>query len=238
VNASEIRFGAILSPAHRARAAEAVASRFPPSHPPAPPDQQPMPAAKRSSGATGNGTLHGYVVLWDRLSCPLGGFRERIARGAFDQTLQAVRNREHSITIQTEHDTRNLLGRAGVNLELVPDEHGLRFTVRLPRTTLAFDTIELVRTRILTGVSFGFSEPLDSWDRSGREAIRTVKRLRLHEVSLVAFPAYSCSSVTSLRGLPQPGHWVATRLRATAAQTRVAAAAPSYVGTRTGITWR
>lgn len=231
MNASDVRFGAILSPAHRARAAEAIASQFPPG-------PQAVRTAKRSSSATGNGTLHGYVVLWDRLSAPLGGFRERIARGAFDESLQAVKNREHSITIQTEHDTRNLLGRAGVNLELVPDEHGLRFVVRLPNTTLARDTMELVRTGILSGVSFGFSQPLDSWDRSGKESIRTVKRLRLHEVSLVAFPAYRCSSVTSLRGLPQPGHWVATRLRATAAQTRTAAAAPSYIGTRNGITWR
>lgn len=234
MNASEIRFGAILNPAQRARAAEVIASRFAPS-PPAP---RAARAVSRSVAQAGPGTLAGYVVLFDRLSVNLGGFRERIARGAFDQSLQAVKNREHSITLQTEHDTRNLLGRAGVNLELVPDEHGLRFVVRLPNTTLARDTMELVRTGILSGVSFGFSEPLDSWDRSGKEAIRTVKRLRLHEVSLVAHPAYRCSSVTSLRGTPQAGHWVATRLRAVAAHTRKAVAAPSNVGTRNGITWR
>lgn len=228
-----IRFGAILSPTQHARAVESLGAQFV-----RPASSLVARPARRSAGVAGNGTLHGYVVLWNSLSVNLGGFRERIARGAFDQSLQAVKDREHSITIQTEHDTKNLLGRAGVNLELVPDGHGLRFVVRLPNTTLARDTMELVRTGILSGVSFGFSEPLDSWDRSGRDAIRTVKRLRLHEVSLVAFPAYRCSSVTSLRGLPQPGHWVATRLRAVAAHTRKAVAAPPNIGTRNGITWR
>ena len=177
--------------------------------------------------------------MWNALSVNLGGFRERIAQGAFDESLAQVSRREHSITLQTEHDTRNLLGRTGANLTLTPDEHGLRFVVRpLPNTSLARDTMEWVRTGILRGVSFGFSNAIDSWDRSGKVAIRTVTRLRLHEVSLVAHPAYACSSVTSLRGLPQAGHWAATRLRARAAHACRTVAAPSNIGTRNGITWR
>lgn len=241
MNASEIRFGAILSPAQQTRAAQAIASRFPPTRPPAPqqPAAQGVRPVKRSSEQTSPGTLAGYVLMWDVLSTNLGGFRERIARGAFDESLAQVSRREHSITLQTEHDTRNLLGRTGANLTLTPDEHGLRFVVRpLPNTSLARDTLELVRTGILRGVSFGFSGAIDSWDRSGKVAIRTVKRLRLHEVSLVSHPAYSCSSVTSLRGLPQSAHWVATRLRARVADSCRAVAAPSNIGTRNGITWR
>jgi len=236
VNASEIRFGAILSPAQQTRAAEAIASRFAPTRPPAPQAARPV---KRSSEQTSPATLAGYCLLWDALSVNLGGFRERIARGAFDESLAQVSRREHSITLQTEHDTRNLLGRTGANLTLTPDEHGLRFVVRpLPNTTLTRDTLELVRTGILRGVSFGFSGAIDSWDRSGKVAIRTVTRLRLHEVSLVTHPAYACSSVTSLRGLPQVGHWAAARLRARAAHTSRTVATPSNIGTRAGLTWR
>jgi len=235
MRASEIRFGAILSPGQQARAAEAIASRFAPPRPPTP---RAVRTATRSSDTTSPGTLAGYVVLFDSLSVDLGGFRERISRGAFDDSLAQVKSREHSITIQTEHDTRNLLGRTEANLTLTPDEHGLRFVCRLPNTQLARDTVELVRTGVLRGVSFGFSQALDSWDRSGKQGIRTVKRLRLHEVSLVAHPAYAASTVTSLRGLPQPGNWVAARLRASAAQTSRRFAASPITGTRNGITWR
>jgi hypothetical protein len=51
-------------------------------------------------------------------------------------------------------------------------------------------------------MSFGFSVPDggDEWSSDGR--IRTLKSVRLHEVSIVAFPAYSATAgTTSVRGL-------------------------------------
>jgi HK97 family phage prohead protease len=180
----------------------------------------------------------GYVVAFDSLSSDLGGFRERIAHGAFSDTLQAVKERRHDITLQTEHDTRNLLGRvAAGNLTLSVDEYGLRFVVVLPNTTLARDTLELVRTGVMRGVSFGFSQAIDSWDRSSGGTVRTVKRLKLHEVSLVAFPAYGQSSVSSTRAMPTPGNWAAARLRATAARPQPNTTS-SVRFERNGITWR
>jgi hypothetical protein len=57
-------------------------------------------------------------------------------------------------------------------------------------------------------MSFGFSVPAggDEWSSDGTE--RTLKSVRLHEVSIVAFPAYSATAgTTSVRGLDS----VATR---------------------------
>jgi len=51
-------------------------------------------------------------------------------------------------------------------------------------------------------MSFGFSIPRngDEWSADGSE--RTLKAVRLHEVSVVAFPAYSATAgTTSVRGL-------------------------------------
>jgi hypothetical protein len=51
-------------------------------------------------------------------------------------------------------------------------------------------------------MSFGFSVPTggDEWSSDGSE--RTLKSVRLHEVSIVAFPAYSSTAgTTSVRGL-------------------------------------
>ena len=51
-------------------------------------------------------------------------------------------------------------------------------------------------------MSFGFSVPAggDSWSNDGKE--RTLNSVRLHEVSIVAFPAYSATAgTTSVRGI-------------------------------------
>jgi hypothetical protein len=51
-------------------------------------------------------------------------------------------------------------------------------------------------------MSFGFSVPDggDEWSSDGRT--RTLKSVRLHEVSIVAFPAYAATAgTTSVRGL-------------------------------------
>jgi hypothetical protein len=51
-------------------------------------------------------------------------------------------------------------------------------------------------------MSFGFSVPSggDEWSSDGSE--RTLKSVRLHEVSIVPFPAYSATAgTTSVRGL-------------------------------------
>jgi HK97 family phage prohead protease len=208
----------------------------------------PLPARAVTSPAAGSGqavrkvstspgTLHGYAVRFDSLSVDLGGFRERIAHGAFDETLRAVKEKRHDITIQTEHDSRNLLGRiAAGNLTLSVDEFGLRFVVVLPNTTLARDTLELVRAGVLRGVSFGFSQAVDAWDRSSGGSVRTVKRLKLHEVSLVGHPAYGESSVTTTRSMPTPGNWAAARMRAIAARPHPNASS-SVRREKGGVTW-
>jgi len=51
-------------------------------------------------------------------------------------------------------------------------------------------------------MSFGFSVPRDgdSWSDDGKQ--RTLNEVRLHEVSIVAFPAYTgTAGTTSVRGL-------------------------------------
>jgi hypothetical protein len=78
----------------------------------------------------------------------------------------------------------------------------------LPNTTRGRDVAELLRRGDIDAMSFGFSVPQggDSWSADGAQ--RTLNSVRLHEVSLVAFPAYSATAGTaSVRGLDK----VATR---------------------------
>lgn len=144
--------------------------------------------------------LEGYAALFNSRSENLGGFTETIQPGAFRATLRS----RNDIKLLWNHDTGAVLGstRAGT-LALVEDEKGLRVSATLPNTTHGRDAAELVRRGDVSGWSFGFSLPTrggDSWSEDGTE--RVLKSVRLHEVSLVAFPAYPATNGTAtVRGL-------------------------------------
>jgi len=145
-------------------------------------------------------TLTGYAALFNSRSENLGGFTEVIAPGAFKRSL----NSRNDIKLLWNHDTSAVLGstRAGT-LKLVEDERGLRVEASLPNTTHGRDARELVKRGDVTGFSFGFTIPGrggDEWNAEGTE--RTLKSVRLHEVSLTPFPAYTATNGTAqMRGL-------------------------------------
>src|SRR6056297_1335106 len=136
--------------------------------------------------------LEGYAALFDSRSENLGGFTETIKPGAFRSSLKA----RNDIKLLWNHDTGAVLGstRAGT-LTLTEDERGLRVSADIANTSYGRDAAELVRRGDVTGFSFGFSMPArggDGWISEGTE--RLLKSVRLHEVSLVAFPAYPATN--------------------------------------------
>lgn len=142
-------------------------------------------------------TFEGYASVFNSESEDLGGFRERVAPGAFKRSLRS----RNDIKLLWNHDTGSVLGstRAGT-LTLVEDDRGLKVRAVLPNTSLGRDTAELIRRGDVDSMSFGFSVIKDSWDASGTN--RTLNAVRLHEVSMVAFPAYAgTAGTTVMRGL-------------------------------------
>jgi hypothetical protein len=143
-------------------------------------------------------TFEGYAAVFNTDSAPLP-FIERIAPGAFTRSLEA----RNDIKLLWNHDTGSVLGstRAGT-LKLWQDDRGLRVQGSLPNTTAGRDAAELIKRGDVDSMSFGFSVPQggDEWSKDGGQ--RTLKSVRLHEVSIVAFPAYSSTAgTTSVRGL-------------------------------------
>ena len=138
-------------------------------------------------------TFTGYAAVFNSPSEPLP-FIERIAPGAFKRSLKA----RNDIKLLWNHDTGSVLGstRAGT-LKLEEDNYGLRVTAVLPETTLGKDVRTLVQRGDVNAMSFGFSVPAngDSWNSDGTE--RTLRSVRIHEVSIVAFPAYSQTAGTA-----------------------------------------
>lgn len=143
-------------------------------------------------------TFEGYAAVFNSDSEPLP-FTERVAPGAFRRTL-----RERSdIKLLWNHDVGEILGstRSG-SLKLWEDGKGLRVQAQLPDTQRGRDTAELLRSGMVDSMSFGFTVPEGGaeWSEDGR--VRTLKSVRLFEVSIVAFPAYSATAGTAtVRGL-------------------------------------
>jgi len=143
--------------------------------------------------AEGDGnTFTGYAALFNSQSEPLP-FTEVIEPGAFKRSLKS----RNDVKMLWNHDSGQVLGstRSGT-LSLVEDERGLRVTANLPDTTTGRDARELIRRGDVSAMSFGFTVPAggDSWSSDG--ATRTLKSIRLHEVSIVAWPAYTATDGT------------------------------------------
>ena len=95
----------------------------------------------------------GYPVVFDSLSNDLGGFVEKVERGAFAESL-ANNDEVHALF---NHDDDKVLGRLGAGtLRLWEDDHGLRMELDPPNTTVGNDVVELLRRGDLVSMSFGF----------------------------------------------------------------------------------
>ena len=128
----------------------------------------------------------------------MGGFRVRIAPGAFSRTLSEQRD----VLALADHDTGKVLARTrSGTLTLRETERGLEYTLTLPETTVGNDLRTLAARGDLGGVSFGFRCIRDSWQGE----LRTLHEVELHEISVVsAWPAYPHTTV-ALRSRPKVG---------------------------------
>lgn len=134
--------------------------------------------------------ITGYAAVFDKLSVPMFGFREKIKRGAFKDSIKT-----DDIRALVDHDPSRILGRntAGT-LKLKEDRQGLAVEIDIPDTTTGRDTAESIRRGDLDGMSFGFYTIDDRWETKDGEEIRTLLKAELFDVSVVAFPAYPDTS--------------------------------------------
>jgi HK97 family phage prohead protease len=142
--------------------------------------------------AEGDGmTFTGYASVFNSPSEDLGGFIEYVAPGAFKRSLQS----RNEVKLLWNHDAGEpLASLRGGTMQLVEDEIGLKVTAQLPNTTRGRDVAELLRTKVIDSMSFGFNVIRDSWSRDGQT--RTLESVRLFETSIVSFPAYSSTTAT------------------------------------------
>jgi uncharacterized protein len=139
---------------------------------------------------TGDGmTFEGYAAVFNSESEDLGGFREYIAPGAFKRSLQS----RNEVKLLWNHDAGEPLASVrGGTLKLTEDNRGLKVEARLANTSRGRDVAELIRSKTVDSMSFGFSVIKDTWEGN----VRTLNAVRLFEISLVSWPAYEATSGT------------------------------------------
>lgn len=142
--------------------------------------------------------LHGYAAVFDEMSEDLGGFREKVAPGAFSDTIG------DDVRALFNHDSNLILGRTkSRTLRLQEDSRGLSVQIQPPDTTAARDLIESVQRGDVDQMSFGFRTIDDHWDDvEGQGLVRTLMKVRLFDVSPVVFPAYPQTEI-ALRSMEQ-----------------------------------
>ena len=143
-------------------------------------------------------SLSGYAAVFDQLSVVLYGmFKERIERGAFAGSLG------DDIRALWNHDTNLPLGRTKAGtLRLAEDSHGLRVEIDPPATQAGRDAVESIRRGDVDQMSFAFDVLEDAWDQDESGLlIRTLRKVKLYEVSPVTFPAYQGTEVSARAGV-------------------------------------
>ena len=148
--------------------------------------------------------IEGYALKFERWSDTLGWFypfREKLAKGCLDDTDTS------NVVALFNHDSSQVLGRTGANVELEVDNIGLKFRIKPTNTTLSRDLMENIRAGVINQCSFAFTVPneegAEEWEETEEGTYeRTIHKIdRLYDVSVVTTPAYpDTEAVVGARG--------------------------------------
>ena len=138
--------------------------------------------------------LRGYAIVFNARSQNLGGFQEVIAPEAIDRTFKEGID----VRALVDHESSKVIGRlrAGT-LQMEKDATGLRVTIE-PDLEISYarDIARAVARGDVSGMSFAFRTVEDDWDYENEAMpLRTVLDMRVSEVSIVTFPAYTQTDI-------------------------------------------
>lgn len=151
----------------------------------------------RTRSENGEKRIEGYFSTFTGVYEICKGIIERVDPHAFDDCL------DDDIRCLINHDTRLVLGRTKAGtLELRVDAEGLWGSVLINQEDQdAMNLYARVQRGDVSQCSFGFDilEEDDEWNNETGEAIFTIKKVKLYEVSCVTFPAYPDTEISARR---------------------------------------
>lgn len=146
------------------------------------------------SDEDGKQYIEGYFAVFNSNYNISPGMSESVAPEAFNNTIS------DDIRCLTDHDTRLVLGRTSAHtFELKVDAHGLwgRALVN-PNDQDAINTKARIDRGDINQASFGFDIIREDSDiREDGSVHFTIREVKLYECSVVAFPAYAETNITS-----------------------------------------
>lgn len=134
-------------------------------------------------------TIEGLAVPYGRLSENLGGFRERVVRGAFDDALKGM----DEMRVDVEHDASKLLARRSKGTaKFTSTGGGVDVSFQVPATTNGKDALEDVRVQNLDGLSVTWRREgvVDRFLEEDGQTVREIVKAHLTGASLTCNPAY------------------------------------------------
>ena len=149
--------------------------------------------------AGGDGrTVYGLAVPYDSptpIRDAQGEYHEVFRMGAFKRDLD--RRGVSKVKMLFNHDRMG--GLLGVARELREDAAGLVGEFYIPKSQRGDEVLEFVREGVLDSFSIGFQPRKDKWN-TDRTFVERVEA-SLHEVSIVAFPAYEAAEIAGVRAI-------------------------------------
>lgn len=137
--------------------------------------------------------LEGYAVTWDDQYDIPGWWSEKIAKGAFAESLK-----ERAVAVLNGHMREQVVASTRSDTEVKEDNKGLYFNTLLNSTSWSRDVYAAVGNGDIDGVSVGM-RIMDEMRASGEGLdgvdLYTIMRAELYEFSMTAFPAYEQSEV-------------------------------------------
>lgn len=144
-----------------------------------------------------NGVITGYASTWTREPDSYGDI---VAKGAFAESIANIKAEGKVLPLLYNHDNDELKNFIGTVMELEEDDHGLKFNAVFDATPEAQRARELAMDGRLAKFSFAY-DVLDQGEvtlEDGRKA-NELRKLNIHEVSLVLYPANPDTSVVSVK---------------------------------------
>lgn len=157
-------------------------------------ERRQYPTSEIRAEGEGEPVLVGHAAVFDTLSLEMWGFREKVAPGAFTDTLG-----NDDIRALWNHDPGAVLGRVQAKtLEVREDKKGLAVRIKVPDTQVGRDAVTSIDRGDVSQMSFGFQVLEDTWEPGGDDRsslVRTIEKVQLFEVSPVTFPAYPATDI-------------------------------------------
>ena len=144
-----------------------------------------------------NGVITGYASTWTREPDSYG---DVVAKGAFTESIAKIKAEKRVLPLLYAHEDFDLNSFIGKVYELKEDDHGLFFEGTFDDTKEGQRARELAMDGRLAKFSFAYDvlESAEITLDDGRKA-RELRKLDIHEVSIVLYPANDDTSVVSVK---------------------------------------